>query len=82
MITTDQITAQLPYTLKGTDFKNLGERYEGKVRDNYTQTMLDGSKRRIIVVTDRLSAFDRVITTIPFKGQVLNQMAKFWFEKS
>jgi len=82
MITTDQITAQLPYTLKGTDFKNLGERYEGKVRDNYTQTMLDGSKRRIIVVTDRLSAFDRVITTIPFKGQVLNQMAKFWFEKT
>lgn len=82
MLTTDQITAQLPCTLKGTDFKNLGERYEGKVRDNYTQTAPDGSKRRVIVVTDRLSAFDRVITTIPFKGQVLNQMAKFWFEKT
>lgn len=82
MLTSEQITAQIQYTLKGTDFKNLGERYEGKVRDNYTQMAPDGSKRRIIVVTDRLSAFDRVITTIPFKGQVLNQMAKFWFEKT
>jgi len=82
MLTTDQISAQIPYALKGTNFSNLGERYEGKVRDNYTQTAPDGSKRRVIVVTDRLSAFDRVITTVPFKGQVLNQMAKFWFEKT
>jgi phosphoribosylaminoimidazole-succinocarboxamide synthase len=82
MLTTDQISAQIPHTLKGTNFSNLGERYEGKVRDNYTQAAPDGSKRRIIVVTDRLSAFDRVITTVPFKGQVLNQMAKFWFEKT
>lgn len=47
------------------------------MRDNYSK---DG--RRIIIVTDRLSAFDRVIALIPFKGQVLNQMAKFWFEKT
>ena len=35
---------------------------------------------RVIVVTDRLSAFDAVVGTIPFKGQVLNQLAQFWFE--
>ena len=37
---------------------------------------------RIIVVTDRLSAFDAVVGTIPFKGQVLNQLAQFWFEQT
>ncbi len=75
MLTTDQIFAQIPNCLKGTNFTNLGERYEGKVRDNYSK---DG--KRIIVVTDRLSAFDRIITLIPFKGQVLNQISRFWFE--
>jgi len=77
MLSSDQLLAQIPLCLTGTNFANLGSRYEGKVRDNYTR---DG--KRIIVVTDRLSAFDRVITLIPFKGQVLNQMAKFWFEKT
>src|SRR5690606_12144649 len=38
--------------------------------------------RRTIVVTDRISAFDRVLGTIPFKGQVLNQIAAFWFERT
>jgi phosphoribosylaminoimidazole-succinocarboxamide synthase len=38
--------------------------------------------RRLIVTTDRLSAFDRVLTTIPFKGQVLNQLSEFWFENT
>ena len=37
---------------------------------------------RIIIVTDRLSAFDAVVGTIPFKGQVLNQLAQFWFDKT
>lgn len=77
MLTKEQLLAQLPFCLKGTDFPKLGEKYEGKVRDNYSK---DG--KRILVATDRLSAFDRVITLIPFKGQVLNQMAKFWFEKT
>jgi phosphoribosylaminoimidazole-succinocarboxamide synthase len=77
MLTKEQIAAQIPYCLAGTNFTNMGERYEGKVRDNYTQ-----GDRRTIIVTDRLSAFDRVICLIPFKGQVLNQMAKFWFEQT
>ena len=44
--------------------------------DNYD--LPDG--RRIIIATDRLSAFDRIITAIPFKGQVLTQIARFWFD--
>src|SRR3954453_15252005 len=71
----DAIRAQLNKTLDATDLSGLGAKYEGKVRDCYTR---DG--RRTIVVTDRLSAFDVVLGTIPFKGQVLNQMAKHWFD--
>ena len=68
---------QLSQTLLRTDFPFLGKRYEGKVRDNYT---LRG--KRYLIATDRISAFDRVLGTIPFKGQVLNQLAQFWFEQS
>jgi len=75
MIEESIIRAQLTKTLDHTDFPELGAKYEGKVRDCY---MRDG--RRTIVVTDRLSAFDVVLGTIPFKGQVLNRMAAFWFE--
>src|SRR5262249_58604905 len=69
------IRAQLAKTLDKTSFSELGEKYEGKVRDCYVR-----AGRRTIVVTDRLSAFDVVLGTIPFKGQVLNQMAAYWFE--
>lgn len=50
--------------------------YRGKVRENYD--LRDG--RRILISTDRLSAFDRAIAAIPLKGQVLTQTARFWFE--
>jgi phosphoribosylaminoimidazole-succinocarboxamide synthase len=64
-------------TLKETHFEGLGRREVGKVRDSYIR---DG--RRTIVVTDRVSCFDVVVGTIPLKGQVLNQLAAFWFEKT
>jgi phosphoribosylaminoimidazole-succinocarboxamide synthase len=68
----------LATTLSATSLDALGEKYEGKVRDNYTTK--DG--RRFIVVTDRISAFDRVLGTLPLKGQILNGLAAFWFEKT
>jgi phosphoribosylaminoimidazole-succinocarboxamide synthase len=68
----------LSLTLDGTNFDFLGTRYEGKVRDNYSP----GDGRRLIVVTDRISAFDRVLGTLPYKGQVLNQLAAYWFEQT
>jgi len=76
MIAEDVIRAQLTKTLAEADLGPIGTRYTGKVRDNYTT----GDGKRIIVVTDRLSAFDVILGTIPFKGQVLNQLAAYWFE--
>ena len=52
--------------------------YRGKVRDNYD--LPDG--RRILVTSDRLSAFDRVLCCVPFKGQVLNGVARWAFEQT
>ncbi len=79
MVDDAQLVAALDRTriLDATDFRGLGEKYEGKVRDNYTQ-----GRRRFLVVTDRISAFDRVLGTIPFKGQVLNQLAVWWLERT
>jgi phosphoribosylaminoimidazole-succinocarboxamide synthase len=68
----------LTRTLDKTSLSALGRKYEGKVRDNYSSA--DG--RRFIVVTDRISAFDRVLGTLPLKGQLLNQLAAFWFKKT
>ena len=66
-------------TLAETDFQGLGRRIVGKVRDSYV-----GARpgERTLVVSDRVSCFDVVVGTIPLKGQVLNQMAAFWFDQT
>lgn len=56
----------------------LPNRYKGKVRENYD--LPDGN--RIIIATDRLSAFDVILTSIPNKGHVLTQTARYWFEET
>ena len=71
------IREQLPYTLDEFDPGDLGQRYKGKVRENFH---LDNEI--IMVTTDRVSAFDHVLGTIPFKGQILTEIANFWFEKT
>jgi len=72
------LRAQLARTLDATHLDIPGATViKGKVRDNY----LVGD-RRILVTTDRISAFDVVLGTLPFKGQVLNQMAAFWFRET
>src|SRR5258708_4488819 len=73
----DPLHAQLPYTLREADFPALGQLYRGKVRDNYSK-----GDRIVMITTDRLSAFDRVLTTVPFKGELLNRLTVFWFEKT
>lgn len=65
-------------TIRDVTIPELPNHYRGKVRENYD--LPDG--RRIIIATDRLSAFDRAIACIPFKGQVLTQTARFWFEQT
>ena len=64
--------------LSDAHIPELPNRYKGKVRENYD--LPDGS--RIIIATDRLSAFDVILTSIPFKGQVLTQTARYWFEET
>ena len=59
-------------------FPELPGFYAGKVRDSYD--LPDGT--RIMIATDRQSAFDKVMASVPFKGQVLNQTARFWFEQT
>jgi phosphoribosylaminoimidazole-succinocarboxamide synthase len=71
----DLFHSQLPYTLRQADFPALGELYRGKVRDNYSK-----QDRIVMITTDRLSAFDRVLTTVPFKGELLNRLTVFWFD--
>ena len=75
----DIITSQLQHTLNDSisDLDNLGRHYRGKVRDNY---YLDN--QILMVTSDRVSAFDHVLGTIPFKGQILSDIASFWFHKT
>ncbi len=69
---------QLSRTLRSTHFADLGVRYQGKVRDTYQQ-----DDQLILVTTDRISAFDHVLgQTMPFKGQVLNQLAAYFFDST
>jgi phosphoribosylaminoimidazole-succinocarboxamide synthase len=76
MITDEKLLAQLPHTLRQLDLPGLGDLYRGKVRDNYSR-----GDRIVMVTTDRVSAFDHVLGTIPFKGEVLSRLTAFWFEK-
>jgi phosphoribosylaminoimidazole-succinocarboxamide synthase len=62
--------------LDKTNFPTFGKKYEGKVRDNYSTP--DG--RRFLITTDRISAFDRVLGTLPLKGQMLNTLSAYWFD--
>ena len=74
----DFLARPLDRVLDDATIPELPNHYRGKVRDNYD--LPDG--RRLIIATDRLSAFDRNIVAIPFKGQVLTQIARFWFART
>jgi phosphoribosylaminoimidazole-succinocarboxamide synthase len=67
--------AHVPAPLLQIDLP-LGDRRDGKVRVSYGLP----NARRLFVTSDRLSAFDRVIAGVPYKGQVLNQLSWWWFE--
>jgi len=76
MIPDDKLRAQLAHTLRQFDAPELGQLYRGKVRDNYSR-----GDRIVMVTTDRVSAFDHVLGTIPYKGEVLSRLTLFWFDK-
>src|SRR3989338_3855647 len=77
MISNKKILDSIPLALKTVNIPQLGKKNSGKVRDSY----IIGDKR-IIITTDRLSAFDRVLGVFPYKGQALNQLSQFWFDKT
>lgn len=74
----DLIKQNLKNTLSKTNFTGIKSAYKGKVRDMYE--LETGEK--LFVTTDRQSAFDRILASIPFKGAVLNQFSQWWFEKT
>jgi phosphoribosylaminoimidazole-succinocarboxamide synthase len=76
MLSDAQLRAQLPHTLRQLDLPGLGSLYRGKVRDNYSR-----GDQIIMITSDRISAFDHVLGTIPFKGEVLSRLTTFWFDK-
>jgi phosphoribosylaminoimidazole-succinocarboxamide synthase len=78
MVDPEFLARHVDFVLDDATIPELPNHYRGKVRDNYD--LPDG--RRIIIATDRLSAFDRAIAAIPFKGQVLTQTARFWFDRT
>lgn len=78
MISRKKIIKNIPHAIKTINLpKKFGKKHSGKVRDYY---LLNG--KRIIITTDRQSAFDRILGLIPFKGQVLTKLSEFWFKKT
>src|SRR3989338_10129724 len=63
--------------LKETNLDFIGPKRVGKVRDVYEKDY-----KLTLISTDRHSSFDRIVAHIPFKGEVLNQLSAFWFEKT
>lgn len=77
MISAKEIQTALAYPLEETNFALPNKRI-GKVRDSYSLP----DSRRLFITTDRLSAFDKVLHSFPYKGQVLNQLSAWWFDQT
>jgi phosphoribosylaminoimidazole-succinocarboxamide synthase len=77
VISKQALLAIIPQAFSGTNLPLPGKG-SGKVRDWYD--LPDG--KRLIITTDRLSAFDRIVASVPFKGQVLNQLTNWWFDQT
>ena len=77
MISKNQLRELLPKALGKTDLP-LPDKTSGTVRDWYDLS----NGKRLLVTTDRLSAFDRILARVPYKGQVLNQLSTWWFEQT
>ncbi len=77
MIARSTIIKNIPHAITGVSVRGLGPRNSGKVRDWFVKDNL-----RILVATDRISAFDKVLGLIPFRGAILTKLSQFWFEKT
>ncbi len=77
MLSREALLQAIPTALQTVELADLGPKEQGKVRDIY---QFNG--HRLLITTDRVSAFDRVLGLIPFKGQILNQLSAWWFEQT
>lgn len=77
MVSDAKILKAIPKGLKKADVPGLGKKIQGKVRDSYVAKDI-----RVIISTDRVSAFDRVLGAFPYRGSVLTQLSQFWFKKT
>lgn len=77
MISKKVIVENIPHAITTVSMNSLGKKKSGKVRDWFIKENL-----RILVATDRISAFDKVLGHIPFRGAVLTKLSQFWFEKT
>lgn len=77
MIDNRTVIKNIPNAVTGISTSGLGAKKSGKVRDWFVKDNL-----RFLVATDRISAFDRVLGHIPFRGAVLNKLSAFWFDKT
>ncbi|MDP3982974.1 MAG: phosphoribosylaminoimidazolesuccinocarboxamide synthase [bacterium] len=73
----NKIRDSIPNILETIDIEGIGSKHSGKVRDFYMV-----GDRRILITTDRQSAFNYNLGLVPYKGAVLNQLSKFWFDRS
>lgn len=77
MIDKKIIIKNIPSAVKSVKVKGLGKKESGKVRDWYSKGSF-----RVLIATDRVSAFDKVVGLIAFRGAVLNKLSEFWFNKT
>lgn len=77
MLTNESLERAIAHGLDEVDLVGWGTKFSGKVRDIYRK-----DDRLLLITTDRLSAFDRVLGLIPYKGQVLNQLSAWWFSQT
>ena len=77
-MTFEELVQAVPNALSEIDLSSIGTQTSGKVRE---MVALPNSSR-VLVTTDRVSAFDVVLGSIPFKGQVLNQLSAWWFNQT
>jgi phosphoribosylaminoimidazole-succinocarboxamide synthase len=77
MLTKRQLLEAIPTALQTIDLVGYGPKQSGKVRELYQR-----AATLVLITSDRISAFDRVLGLIPFKGQVLNQLSAWWFEQT
>jgi len=86
MVSKQKVIEGITNSLKTVNLPaKFGKKHQGKVRDVYVlndPSKNSGQAQRIIITTDRQSAFDRILGHIPFKGQVLTQLSEFWFDKT